>query len=114
VSRPRFEFPVHFGRQRRGSRHEQPNVPADVLREQGTRQQPMVIGRHTHEDGRARKRPEHIGCIELASKQQTRAAYQGNVERDEEAVAVKDRQGMKEDIEPREAPEFTQGLRGIR
>ena len=98
------ELAMRLGEQRRRAGHEQANVRAALARERRMLQQPRVERRHAHHHRCFRQQPHDFVGIELRQEQHRAAGREHGVDRDEQPVHVKDRQGVQQHVALRESP----------
>ena len=106
-----LELPVHLGRERRRARGEQAHVPHQAAVEAWIAEKPIVEGRHTHHRGDFRKRRQNPVEVEPVEEDHCPAGKQERVYRDEQAMGMKYRQRVKQDVVGREAPDIDQRQR---
>ena len=98
------------GRQRRGTRHEEPHRGRRRA-EPRLGQQPRIVGRHAHEDRRARHASHDVGRLEARQEDHPHTGEERGVGGDEKPVGVKDRQRMQQHVRRRDAPPVHQRRR---
>ncbi len=108
-----LEFAMGIGQQRRRARDEQPHMRRDLAGQPGMVYEAGIERRHAHHRGRLRQQRQHLVGIELRQKDHRAAGQQHDVGCDEQAVGMKDRQGMQQHVIGREVPVVDQHL-GIR
>ena len=114
VSRPRRERALHGRRERCRAAGEEPHGAAALGRQALIAEQAVVVRRDAHEDRRPRERIDHLAGVEARQELQARAGGQGDVRRDEQAVAVEQRQRVKEHVRRPESPRPSQRERAGR
>ena len=73
-------------------------------------EKPGIKRRHAHQRGRARHRGQDRIGVEPGLKQHCRAGKQRDIDGDEQAVGMEDRQRVNEDVVRGEAPEIDENL----
>ncbi len=99
-----------FLQQGRAARNEQAHMGHQILGESGLVQQSGIESRYPHHRGRARQKRDHLIGLEAGQENHRCPGQEANVGRYEQAMGVKDRQGMQQHILPRELPVIGQRL----
>ena len=97
--------------QRRRARDEETHAGAAGRVEAGVGEEPEVVGRHPHEHRCPGQKRDHPGGVEAGQEQHGAAVEKHAIDGHEEAVGVKDGEGVQEHVAGLEAPRLVQRQR---
>ncbi len=107
---PLLELHMGLRQKRRRARHEKPHMRGQRSREARIVQQARVERRHPHHRGRTRHQPDHLVHVQTGQKDHRAARQQRHIGRHEQAMRMKDRQGVQQHVLVGEPPRLGQHL----